>query len=207
MIMSNHSCASAPATWQIGFVGLLPEIERLLRLAFRHLDPEARDDAIGDAVVHSLLSYSRLFEHGRAASVTASSLAWYAALLVRKGRQAGCHMNSKEPLSLYAQLRRGFKVERLCFYDSNDEVWINDIVQDRRSSVLDQVAARLDVAAWLATLCRRTRNIATDLAKGFTTSEAARKYRVSAGRISQIRKELNDCWLEFQGESVLARDC
>jgi hypothetical protein len=207
MISINHQSENIRAGWQSGFAAMLPEIERLLRLAFRRLDPESRDEAVEDGVVNCLLSYVRLFKQGRVESATASSLAWYAMLQVRKGRQAGCHMNSKEPLSRYAQLCRGFRVERLHYYDSNDEVWINDIVHDKRSSVVDQVAARLDVAAWLATLCRRTRNIATDLAKGFTTSEVASKHRLSAGRIAQIRKELKAYWLEFQGETALAHDC
>jgi hypothetical protein len=70
--------------------------------------------------------------------------------------------------------------------------------------VLDLVAAKLDVAAWLKTLCRRTRRIAADLAKRFTTSEVARKYGVTAARISQLRQELKGSWSEFQHEPALA---
>ena len=81
--------------------------------------------------------------------------------------------------------------------------WIDALVQDRRSTVLDHVAAKLDVAAWLKTLCRRTRRIAADLAKGCTTSEVARKYGVTAARISQLRQELTDSWGEFQHEPAI----
>jgi hypothetical protein len=63
------------------------------------------------------------------------------------------------------------------------------------------VAARLDFSDWFATLSRRMKEIAGDLARGFTTSEAARKYRVTAGRISQIRRELETSWNNFQGEA------
>ena len=38
------------------------------------------------------------------------------------------------------------------------------------------------------------------LAAGDTTKNAARKHRVSAGRISQIRRELKNNWEAFQGE-------
>ena len=147
----------------------------------------------------------RLHEQGRAESVTASNLAWYAAKRVRSGRSAGCRLNSKEPLASYAQRRRGIRVEQLHANDSHDREWIDAMVQDRRSTVLDHVAARLDVAAWFATLCRRTRRIAADLARGCTTSEVARKYGVTAGRISQLRRELAESWGEFQHEPVLAR--
>jgi hypothetical protein len=36
------------------------------------------------------------------------------------------------------------------------------------------------------------------LARGFTTCEAARKYGVTAGRVSQIRRELASSWAQFQ---------
>ena len=39
---------------------MLPEIEQKLRLAFCRLDPEAREDAMEEGVVHSLLAYVRL---------------------------------------------------------------------------------------------------------------------------------------------------
>ena len=64
-------------TWQSSFVAMLPEIEQKLRLAFCRLDPESREDAIEEGVVHSLLAYVRLVEQGRAEVATASSLAWY----------------------------------------------------------------------------------------------------------------------------------
>ena len=59
-------------TWQSNFVAMLPEIEQKLRLAFCRLDPEAREDAIEEGVVHSLLAYVRLVEQDRAAAHFAS---------------------------------------------------------------------------------------------------------------------------------------
>src|SRR6187431_1395801 len=71
-------------TWQLNFVALLPEIEQKLRLAFCRLDSEAREDAMEEGVVHSLLAYVRLHEQGRAQVATPSSLAWYAALHLKR---------------------------------------------------------------------------------------------------------------------------
>ena len=193
------------ANWQSAFVELMPEIEQWLHRAFRHLDAEAAEDAIEEGVVNCLLSYRRLHEQDRANSVTAENLAFFAAKQVRSGRIAGGRLNSKEPLAVYAQRRRGIRVEQLNVDDLCERNWIDAMVQDRRSSVLDQVAARLDVAAWLATLCRRTRQIAADLAKGCTTSEVAKKHGVTAGRVSQLRRELHDAWRVFQGELAPAQ--
>ena len=57
-------------TWQLAFVAMMPEIQQKLRLAFCRLDPEAREDAIEEGVVHSLLVYLRLHEQGRAEAAT-----------------------------------------------------------------------------------------------------------------------------------------
>ena len=201
-------CKDSPqesSDWQSGFVALLPEIQQRLRHAFRHRGADARDEAISDGTIYCLLSYLRLFKQGRAESITSSNLVYYAAKRVRSGRVAGCRLNSKEPLSKYAQLRRRIRIEPLPTDNLCDRNWIDTMVQDHRSSVLDHVAARLDVAAWLGSLCRRTRRIAADLARGCTTTEVASKNGVTAGRISQLRQELRTSWCEFQHEPVLAR--
>ena len=181
-------------TWQSAFVTILPEIEQKLRLAFCRLDPEAREDAMGEAVVHSLLAYARLHDQGRAEVATASSLAWYSSRHVKRGRPAGGRMNGKDPLSRYGQISNAIEVER---QTSN---WIDAMVEDKWADVADQVAAKLDVGAWFATLTKRMKEIAKDLAFGCSTSEVAKKHGVTAGRISQLRRTLEESWLAFQQE-------
>jgi hypothetical protein len=185
-------------TWQQSFVAMLPEIEQKLRLAFCRLDPEAREDAMEEGVVHSLLAYVRLVEQGRAEVATPSSLAWYSSRHVRRGRPAGGRMNGKEPLSRYGQISNNIEVER------QSGNWINLMVQDKRAPVVDQVAAKMDVGAWFATLTKRMKEIAKDLAFGCSTSEVAEKHGVSAGRISQLRRVLEESWTAFQQEAVAA---
>src|SRR5690349_1193648 len=97
----DRSIADIDTSWQKPFTRMLPTIEQLLRIAFRDLRPEARDAAIEDGRVHSLLSYLRLYEQGRAGKATPSTLVWYAAKHIRRGRSAGCRLNGKEPLSPY----------------------------------------------------------------------------------------------------------
>jgi hypothetical protein len=185
-------------TWQSSFAAMLPEIEQKLRCAFCRLDPEAREDAIEEGVVHSLLAYVRLHEQGRAEVATASSLAWYSSRQVKRGRPAVGRMNGKEPLSRYARIGNGIKVEQ------TNGTWIDEIVEDKRATVADQVAARLDIGAWFATLSRHMRQIAKDLAFGCSTSEVAKKHGVTAGRISQMRRTLEVSWRAFQQEAVPA---
>jgi hypothetical protein len=202
MIMSSHTALSSHTTWQEQFVTMLPEIERLLKVAFRTIPPAGRADACEEGLFHCIWSYFQLYEQGRAEAATASSLVWYAMLQVRRGRVAGCRSNGREVMSRYAQIGHGFKVVPLQNHDPDDDTWVNDVVESRNASVLDQIAIRMDFRSWLGSLGRRTRRIAMDLARGFSTSEVAGKYRVSAGRISQIRRELRNGWYQFQGEAV-----
>jgi hypothetical protein len=184
--------------WQSRFVAMLPEIEQKLRLAFYRLNPDACEDAIAEGVVHSLLAYLRLHEQDRAEVATPSSLAWYSSRHVKRGRPAAGRMNGKEPLSRYAQISNDIEVERL------PNNWIDAMVQDKRAPVVDQVVAKMDVGAWFATLTKRMKEIAKDLAFGCSTSEVAKKYGVTPGRISQMRRALEESWAAFQGEATPA---
>jgi hypothetical protein len=184
--------------WQASFAAMLPEIQQKLSLAFCRLDPEAREDAIEEGIVLSLLAYVRLVEQGRANVATPSSLAWYSSRHVKRGRPAGGRMNGKEPLSRYGQISNDIEVE----LQPGD--WIDAIVQDKRAPVVDQVAVKMDVGAWFSTLTKRMKVIAKDLAFGCSTNEVARKHGVTPGRISQFRRSLEDSWYEFQGEAAPA---
>jgi hypothetical protein len=199
MIAINREHPSSESQWQAEFVAMLPEINRWLRLAFRQLGLEAREDAIEEGIVHSLLNYSRLYAQGRAAQANASSLAWYATRAVKRGRPAAGRMNGKDVSSRYAQI--GSKVG---FERQNGE-WMDKLVQDKRASIPDVVAAKMDVGAWFATLTKKMKQIASDLALGYSTSEAALKYGLTAGRISQLRRALEASWLAYQQESTVVR--
>jgi hypothetical protein len=191
-------------SWQSSFVDMMTEIKRRFHLAFCRLEPEAREDAIAEGVVHSFLAYIRLHKQGRSEVATPSSLVWYSSRHVKRGRPAAGRMNSKEPLSRYAQLGRGIQVERLDRYSKKRDEWIDTMVEDKRASVADQLAAKLDVDSWFETLTKRTKQIARDLAFGFSTSEVAKKHGVTAGRMSQLRRSLEESWAAFQGERVVA---
>jgi hypothetical protein len=194
MIETTHVLEQPVIEWQDCFLQMLPEIKKWLRLAFSHLAPEAREDAAAEALAHCLLAYVRLHERGKADNATASSLAWYSSRQIRRGRPAVGRMNSKDPLSRYAQVGSRNRLER------KSGEWIDKLAEDKRASVADLVAAKLDVRAWFTTLTKRMKEIAKDLACGCSTSEVAMKYGVTAGRISQLRRTFEESWESFQGE-------
>ncbi len=197
MIETKERNKQPSTDWQHAFLTILPHIQQKLRLAFCHLDAESQEDATAEAIAHCLLAYLRLHEQGRTEAANPSSLAWYASRQIKRGRPAVGKMNSKDPLSRYAQISNGIQIEQ------TPSKWIDVLVEDKRATVPDQVAAKLDVGTWFGSLSQRMKQIAKDLALGFSTSEVAKKYGVTAGRISQLRRSLEESWGEFQGEGVV----
>jgi hypothetical protein len=100
------------------------------------------------------------------------------------------------------QVHKRITVERLDRFDDKKGEWKEVLVEDRHAGPAETAAARIDVADWFASPPRRKRRIAKTLATGETTKRAARKFRVSRGRISQTRRELAAAWREFQGEAA-----
>ena len=74
------------------------------------------------------------------------------------------------------------------------------LFRSRVRSPDEQAAFRADWPAWLATRSARDRRLIADLALGERTLDAARKYGLSAARVSQLRREFMDDWLLFCGE-------
>src|SRR5207245_3465947 len=116
---------------------------------------------------------------------------------IRDGRQVGYRQNVNDLLSCYAQRHRDFTIQPLQKQAANGR-WEDILVEDKRSTPADVAACRLDFRAWLRRLDRRQRAVALRLAAGDSTCEAARHFRLSPARISQVRKELREDWDQFQ---------
>jgi len=179
---------------------MLPAIHRQARVAFRHLPPEAKQDAVEEVVCNTIVAYARLAELGKTDLAYPSVLARYGIAQVRDGRRIGAKLNIRDPLSGYCQRKKNVVVERLDKFDEEENAWQEAVVQDTRSApVPDIVAFRCDFPAWLETLSRRDHRIAETLAIGHSTSAVAIRFGVSPGRVSQLRRELHDSWKEFTG--------
>lgn len=202
MIAVTITC---PRTRQItpappSFEELLPVIRDQAGFAFRFFPLSEREELVAETVANAYCAYQRLVDRGKAELAYAGPLAIYAVRQVRAGRRVGTKMNVHDTMSEYCRARKGVKVERLDQYDRQEKQWQQVVVEDRRCGP-DQIAAtRIDFADWLKTLPRRLRRIALTLATGETTHATAHEFRVSPGRISQIRGELKQAWETFQGE-------
>jgi hypothetical protein len=180
---------------------MLPTIHAYARGAFAHLNPEARQDMIQEVIANALVAYVRLYQQGRVALAYPTVLARYGVAQVRDGRRVGAKLNIRDPLSRYCQKRKGVVVERLDVFDEEENAWAEAVVQDTRTATVpDIVSFRCDFPAWLGTLSRRDRRIAESLALGHRTQDVARRFQVSEGRVSQLRRELAASWKDFTGE-------
>jgi hypothetical protein len=175
-------------------------VSAALAAAFRRLRPEQREDALQEALANAFTAFVRLWRRGRQQVAFPCVLAGYAVAQWFAGRRVGSRLNVRDVLSPYAQRRKRFYVERLDRYDPRQAAWREAIVEDRQTPVPDQVAFRIDFPEWLHRLSMRDRRIAEMLARGESTSEVARCHRLTAGRVSQLRRELHDSWLRFHGE-------
>ncbi len=192
--------AAAPRLWHAGFLAMLPIIVRHGKIAFRHLGYEAREEALQESICNACVAYARLVELGKEALAYPTVLAKYAVAQVNEGRKVGGRLNCRDVLSGYCQRVKGLTVERLDHYNEQEQAWQEIVIEDRNAGPADVARIRLDFAAWLRTLSRRRRRITELLATGESTGRVAKRFRLSAGRVSQLRKELCESWPSFPGE-------
>jgi hypothetical protein len=190
-----------PADWHAPFLEMLPAIRKYAENAFYWLEPEARDDAVGEVIAGATVAYARLVELGKAELGYPSVLARFGVAQVRDGRRVGNRMRSGDVLSPYARRRKQFVVQHLDRFDKRRDEWRELLVEDTCTPVPDQVAFRIDFPDWLSRQTNRRRRIAEALAVGNTTSDVARRFGISAGRVSQLRQHFRRSWREFHGES------
>ena len=197
--MPNCAAESSP-TWQSVFVTILPDIQSSVTFAFRQLRGDDHDEAVQEALANACLACARLVQRGCAERVFPTVLARFAVAQVRVGRQVGTRLNVRDVLSPYARKRKGIRVERLHRFDPHNDEWREYALEDPRTPVFEQVQFRIDFPDWLSRLSRRDRRVAEWLALGNATGQTARRFRISPGRVSQLRQEFYDSWREFLGE-------
>jgi hypothetical protein len=184
------------------YAKMLPSIKRHARSAFRFLNPEEKEERVQNVLANTWEALVRLARRGKLDQAFPSVLAKFAEKRTRDNRIVGGHLSIEEVLSPYAQRLKGFSVDRLDRRDKDDDnQWCEAVVQDTRIAPVPEIVAfRVDFADWLKSLGRRDRKIAQFLSLGNRTSDAARKFKVSDGRISQLRKELAESWHRFVGD-------
>jgi hypothetical protein len=184
------------------FLAMLPQIRNRAEFALRGLRRQLAAELVDEVVADSFVWFRRLAERGRLHLAFATPLADYSIRRVLSGRRVGCSLNRDDVTSYYAQQSHGIRLLRLDRYDSAEHCWKPILVEDRSAGPDEIAAARIDVAEWFRRLPRRNRKIAQRLALGDRTRDVAKRFGISSGRVSQLRREFEDSWNQFQGEAA-----
>jgi hypothetical protein len=178
------------------FLTHLPRFKAHARVAFRRVGcPHARADRVAETIGLAWRHFAALSKRGKKPEEFVTTLALRCSQAVRAGRRlVGCE-TSQDVLSPVARVRHGLSVARLPDYDrESDRHPLPDALADAlsdntRSAVPEQAAFRVDFPRWRASLRRRDRRVLDALAGGERTADAARRFRISPGRVTQLRRE------------------
>ncbi len=185
--------------WQDGFLVMLPRIERYARRAFCNLRGEAKDDAVCEVIASCLCAYYRLFRRNEVQRVFASTLVLYAVALYYRGRRVGTSQCSGDVYS--RRSNRGSASSLLSIGAPQDQygTWKEQLTDNHSTPIPDQVHFRIEFPRWLHAQTPRNRQIVERLSLGYTTAEVAKQFRISSGRVSQLRREFYESWNRFAG--------
>ena len=178
------------------FLAMLPQIETIAERAFKNQAAELRDELKAEVVALAFVAFRRLVEVGKVSLAFPSPLARYAIARVRDGRSVSGPVKSCDVLSFACRKQGRVCVESL---SDRNSVILEALAADKRTSLADRVAFRLDFGHWFASLSERSKALVVFLAVGNSPSAAARRWKVSGARISQMRRALGTAWQEYQG--------
>ena len=187
--------------WHAKLLAMLPTIIRYAKRAFRGCDPEARQEAVQNVVANTTAAVAGLAKRGKLDLAYPTVLAKFGIRQTLDHRKTGSSLNIKDVLSKCCQEHKGVMVERLDKFNEQEDCWEEAVVVDTRNApVPATVAFRVDFKDWLKSLHPRDRKVARYLSLGHRNADAARKFGVSQGRISQLRRESATNWRKFIGE-------
>jgi hypothetical protein len=190
----------ASSRWNDRFLELLSVIRDQAQFAFRRVPFDAREELIQETVSQAYFLFVRLVQRGKTALGYATPLARFAIRRVKAGRRLGSRCNRQDITSPCAYSSKSIRIKRLDQLDLRTAEWREALLEDRKAGPSQIVQMRIDFADWLKSLPHRDRRLAQTLARGETTACTARLFKISAGRVSQLRRDLCDSWHRFIGE-------
>lgn len=180
------------------FVRFLPELKRVLRAKFRHLEAEARSESVSEAIAFAFGLWLSAKRRGKDAGVF--SIGSFAALLVKSGRKFA---GERKTDAFSESGRVTGKVPPIVFFEHIGR--IHDLLlEDRRYrwSVPDRVSFKIDWAEYLGRQPKRTRQIIEMLGQGYLRKEAAAALRIAPPTVTLRMKNAYQDWRRFCGETA-----
>jgi hypothetical protein len=165
-----------------------PEFRNKARRYFSDYKPEAKDEAIANSLFLTWHHVTALVRKGKADDRLLTSAFYFSLRQTRSGRM----MRTVKHCHFRDLLDRARKGGEAIVTGINLDAYFN-----RRTSVPDTVAFRIDTRDWLDSLTEQERGRAIDLADGRTTQECAERWGVSEPAVSQYRRKLNRSYERF----------
>jgi hypothetical protein len=192
--------ADAPAAdVHAAFLAHLPRIDAHAAFAVRYVPcPHERADRRAEVIALAWRTFVALTRRGEDPAGFISTLALRSSQAVRAGRRLTRAESARDVLSPVARRRHGFLVAGLGVTSRLDPRLAEALADDTRTPVPDQAAFRADYPRWRARFGRRDRQVLDALAAGGRTGEVARRFGLSAGRVSQLRRAFAANWDDFQ---------
>jgi len=170
-----------------------PVVERHAKIVFRFLRRfgDDRDEAVADCMAHAWQGYTSAVRVGKQPWTFPTMLATFAARKTRMRRKVGKPIKSSD-------VYNAAKSHRLALNRLADNPGGQEPVADAKGTpVPEQVAFRLDFAAWLSTLSPRNRLIVRSLPLAESAQKVAEQFGLTPGRLTQLRQEFMSSWLRF----------
>ena len=214
----SRPCSPKNSQEHDDFLALAPIVKRHAQITFRHLPQTEREEAIAEAVASAFVSFVSLKNQDRnPVHEFPTVMATFAVLHVKNDRHVGSKASSRDVLSKMAQRRHGFRVESLPVSTRTSfeklhgspngrkqldvfEEWLMD---NTRTPVPDQVDFRIDFTFFLDSLTQRDRRLAHFLSLGHSGKQAADSFKLTPGRVTQLRQQWQREWRVMQGEGAL----
>jgi hypothetical protein len=199
------------------FLAILPHLERFGRLYFRHLRcRHQRAECLQEMRSLGWRWFIRLVQRGKNPADFLKTFVVLLARAVKCGRRVTGLQKAKDVMNPTTQRRHGFEVEALDsstaaridhLYSAPNGQNLHDAFEERLrdntvTPIPDQVQFRIDWPKWLSTLTPRERRIIRMLARDERTRDVADQFEISAGRVSQLRRDFFNGWNHFCGELV-----
>jgi DNA-directed RNA polymerase specialized sigma24 family protein len=207
MIASAVACVNGELSARLHarFLSVLPQLEKYAQFAFRNLPWHQAEDLVQEAIAVCWKWFRRLAAKGKDAGTFPITLVRLACRSVRNGRRLGRAENARDVFSSKAQRRHGFRVQRLDEQrDTTPTHWREAVREDPKSSPADTAIFRCDFLDWLGGLTDWDRRMVEAMALSERTQDLAKRFRVSPGRVSQLRREYQRDWQRFHGEPVVS---
>jgi hypothetical protein len=181
---------------------VLPRLQSHAAVCLRDVRcPDERAELQAELFALGWAWFTRLLRHGKKPETFPTAIATFAGRAVRSGRRLCGQLPATDVLSPLAQRRHGFSVGPLPAVSTLLGNVLEDALRDNTQTPPDEQAAfRVDFPAWVERRPKRDRRLIRDMMRGERTGELADKFGLTAGRVSQLRREFHDDWSAFCGE-------